>query len=627
MCLLFLHPPAHSAEEWVYTVKAGDTLWALTKRYLTDLSLWPELQRMNGVAEPRRMPVGIKLRMPLAWMKAGPATAHFGAVEGEVEVERVSRGAPRKAIGGDALHAGDIVRTRASGRAAVEFHDGSTVTLHPDSILRLDVMRAYAAGLSEVRTGLSPGRAEARVQAQPEQPSRFEIDTPAGITSVRGTDFRVSVPADERTSRTEVLDGKVAVVAAGKEVAVPAGYGTVMRVGEAPGAPIALLPPPDLDALPASVPRLPADIVFPAVTGAVGYRTQLARGDAFEQVMFEAVSDTPQLRLPELPNGRYVVRVRAIDVAQLEGGHAQRPLEIAVRPSPPALIAPENGAQIAAAPVQFRWGAGTSGVTYRLQLARTPRFDPLEVDAANLTVPEFMLEAPLAPGAYFWRVAAATPADGEGEFSAAHALRRLPLTPLLLAPAVDANGVELRWEAGPAGDRYDAQLARDEGFLDVLASASVIQEARLRIPRPAGARYYARVRAVDAEGFASPYSPAQVVDISSAPSPTPRLTAPDLAPAEVFSDRIVFRWHGQQPSRQYQLQLAKDDEFRNLVVDRRVSATELSVARPPAGRYFARVRAEDSVGMAGPFSASQTVEISTYAPSWLLPFWPFLFFR
>src|SRR4029453_10735071 len=143
--------------------------------------------------------------------------------------------------------------------------------------------------------------------------------------------------------------------------------------------------------------------------------------------------------------------------------------------------------------------------TYRFQLARNPRFDTLEADVANLTAPEFVLETPLAPGAYFWRVAAATTADGEGDFSATYALRRLPLTPRLLPAAVDASGVELRWEPGLAGHRYDVELARDEGFLDVLAKASAGDEARLRIPRPAGGRYYARVRAVDAEGFASPY--------------------------------------------------------------------------------------------------------------------------
>ena len=610
----------------MYTVQAGDTLWALSERYLTDLSLWPELQRLNRVAEPSRMPIGSKLRIPLAWMKVSPASARFGAVEGEVQVEQASRGAWRTAISGDALHDGEIVRTQANGYAAVEFSDGSTVTLHPDSILRLDLMRAYAAGLSEIRVKLSPGRTEAHVQAQPEQPSRFEIDTPAGITSVRGTDFRVSVPADERASWTEVLDGKVVVSGAGKEVAVPAGYGTVTRAGEPPGVPLALLPPPDLAALPASVPKLPAEIDFPAVPGAVGYRTQLARGDAFEPVILEAVSDTPRLHLPELANGRYVVRVRAIDVAQLEGRHAQRPLEIAVRPSPPALIAPEDAAQIATAPVPFRWSSATTGLTYRFQLARNPGFDPLEADVTNLAAPELLLEPPLAPGAYFWRVAAATAADGEGAFSSAHTLRRLPLTPRLLPPLVEAAVVELRWEGVPASHRYDVEVSRDEGFLDVLAKASVGEEARWRIPRPAGGRYYARVRAVDAEGFASPYTPVQSVDVEQ---PAARSAFGGAGAGAGRSLERSARVPLARPEIQPPVPSASGQGRRLPQSDRRPPhrQTELSVPRPAAGRYFARLSAETADGVAGPFSASQTVQIPATSPFWLLPLLPLLFLQ
>ena len=90
----------------------------------------------------------------------------------------------------------------------------------------------------------------------------------------------------------------------------------------------------------------------------------------------------------------------------------------------------------------------------------------------------------------------------------------------------------------------------------------------------------------------------------------------------------MLRWRGQESSRQYRLQVAKDGEFRSLIVDRRIGTTELTIPRPAAGRYFARVCAEDADGVAGPFSPPQTVQISADAPSsWLLPFWPFLFFR
>jgi hypothetical protein len=605
-------------QEWVYTVKAGDTLWDLTERYLTDLSLWPELQQLNRVQDARHLPIGTKLRIPLVWMKVAPAAARFGAVTGEVHVELVPHGVRRKAVKGEALHRGDIVRTEADGYAAVEFFDGSILTLHPDSILRLNLMQAYAAGLSDVRVGLSPGRAETRARAQPEQPSRFEIDTPAGITSVRGTDFRVSVPADERASRSEVLEGDVVVTGAGKAVDVPAGYGTVTRAGEPPGAPVALLPPPDLTALPASLSNLPAALDFPAVTGAVAYRTLLARGDAFNEVLVEAVSNAPQVRLPELPAGSYVLRVRAIDVAHLEGRHAQRTVDVVVRPAPPALIEPEDSAVISTAPLPFRWSPPKRGLGSRFQLARDAGFSELVEDLPALRDSGVVVERALPSGVYYWRVAASSDELGEGPFAEARSFRRLPLAPRLLTPAVDAEAVELRWDAGPAAQRYDAELARDEGFQEMLAKASV-EAAQLRIPRPPGGRYYARVRALDSEGFASPFSSVQPVDVRSRP-PGPRLAAPENG-AVVAGESVLLKWYVQDGASRYRVQLAVDPRFTRPVVDRNdLANTSMGVGRPlEPGLYFWRVAASTHGDGEGAFSETRTLRVVPAAPDMSAP--------
>ncbi len=36
------------AQEWLYTVRPGDSLWLLSNRWLTDAGLLPELQRLNA---------------------------------------------------------------------------------------------------------------------------------------------------------------------------------------------------------------------------------------------------------------------------------------------------------------------------------------------------------------------------------------------------------------------------------------------------------------------------------------------------------------------------------------------------------------------------------------------------
>lgn len=60
---LSLAVPAYSFE---YAMVKGDTLWSLSKRYLKDPYLWPQITYLDGTAvkDPRRMPIGTLLLIP-----------------------------------------------------------------------------------------------------------------------------------------------------------------------------------------------------------------------------------------------------------------------------------------------------------------------------------------------------------------------------------------------------------------------------------------------------------------------------------------------------------------------------------------------------------------------------------
>lgn len=47
-----------------YTVKKGDTLWAIAKRYYSNPNLWPKIADRNGVKNPRLLQIGKRLVIP-----------------------------------------------------------------------------------------------------------------------------------------------------------------------------------------------------------------------------------------------------------------------------------------------------------------------------------------------------------------------------------------------------------------------------------------------------------------------------------------------------------------------------------------------------------------------------------
>jgi LysM repeat protein len=57
-------PTSPPADAFEYTVKAGDTLWALASRYLGSGYRWTEIQALNGGIDPRKLRIGMKLKIP-----------------------------------------------------------------------------------------------------------------------------------------------------------------------------------------------------------------------------------------------------------------------------------------------------------------------------------------------------------------------------------------------------------------------------------------------------------------------------------------------------------------------------------------------------------------------------------
>lgn len=486
----------------VHVAESGDTLIGLGRRLLAEPRRWRDVARLNRLANPDRIPVGLPLRIPLAWMRTEPRPAELLGRIGSVQ-------APAQLDEGSELVTGD------DGHAVVRLVDGTVLRLRPGSRLGLTESRVVP-GTPVTRAGARLGAGRVEVEAAPARRGEpgFRIETPQGVLGVRGTQFRVASETDRARTRGEVTEGAVAVDAAGAGRGtgqrVEAGFGTVVGNDGRVAPPVPLLPPPDLTALPPLQERVLVRIGVPALPGAQAWRVQVARDAAFDAVLADLRTEGAELRIAGLPDGDYRLRLRGIDALGLEGRDAEAGFRLKARPEPPLPSQPAPQERRFGGRVEFRWAANADAGSYRLQLAADAGFAAPLRDLADLRDAQAVLEG-LPPGRYHWRLRSVRPDGDLGPWGDPGTFELRPEPPAPPRPAVDDQGVRFAWQGLP-GQTFDVQVARDEAFTALLVDRRWAETA-VSIPRPPSGRYWVRVRAIDPDGFVGPFGGAQYFDV------------------------------------------------------------------------------------------------------------------
>ncbi len=499
--------PASSAAtdaEYVHISRPGDTLIGLGRELLVNPRRWPELARLNAIANPDFIPVGTPLRVPLALMRVEPRPAELLQRRGEVSAPAV-------------LAEGSEVTTGADGQAVLRLVDGTLLRLRPDSRLTITDSKAILptpAGRAAARLG--SGRVEVQATPRPAGAPGFRIETPQGVMGVRGTGFRVAAGGADARTVTEVTEGTVGASgrAGGAEQRVEAGFAVVVDAQGRVGAPVALLAAPQAEPLPEPVTTPEVPLRLQPLDGAVQYRVQVAAEEGFDVLLLDLQAAGPQLTLTGLPDGGYRLRVRGVDAQGLEGRDTLLPLRLQARPVPPQPLQPEPGARRTGQRAEFRWARGPEAVREAFELARDAGFVQKVHEATTEATPEatgLVLDG-LAPGVYHWRLRSLR-ADGHaGPWGAAQTLElRLP-PPAAPEAQVGDSTVALRWQ-GLANQQHELQIAEDEGFARVVVTQRGPALA-FSWPRPTGGAFWARVRATDSDGHVGAWSPARRIDIA-----------------------------------------------------------------------------------------------------------------
>lgn len=514
------------AGEWIYRVVPGDSLAAIARTYLASGVAWQRLQRYNHLGHPRRLVSGRELRIPLAWLRTEATVATVVVVAGRARVEHASGAAAADLAVGDELRAGDVLATDDGASVTLQMADATQVLVSGATRARMESLLLLGrSGVASTRLALDKGEAESRVNPARVDGTRYEIRTPVLTLGVRGTEFRVRVDADGATTVAEVTQGKVVATPVGApltgsrrapgngpaETSIDAGFGLVAGASR-PLAPAPLLGAPALDDVLPLVERVPLGFTWPAIVGAAAYRAQVFVDQAVDRRLLDGVFPAAAARWADLPDGSYLLRVRARDAQGLEGLSTQRAFVVKARPEPPFTTSPRAQARLQGERVELAWTRAAAAQRYRLQLASDAGFADLRIDRADLDSDR--LEVRLPVGWYYWRLASVAAAGDQGPFSDASSfdLRETPPPPPLESPAVRGDQTVFHWRARNADDAFEVQVAHDPEFARLLVERQVDQPD-LVLDTPAAGSYFIRVRTVEPEGLVGPYGAAQRFDV------------------------------------------------------------------------------------------------------------------
>ncbi|WP_460238986.1 FecR family protein [Aurantivibrio plasticivorans] len=372
---------AAADEDWLYSFRPGDTLWAVCKRYTGKSDCWLTIGDYNQVNYPRKIPPGTVIRFPVSWLKHPPVPATLSYVSGEVTLRLRGETQYRAAQEGDLLQLGTRIRTSDKSHATIRFADGSLLILEPQSDLQLDRLTNNGeSGMVDTRVRLFSGGATSKVPKR-QPPVKFNVETPAAIAAVRGTEFRVSVdPALPSEMRSEVLEGLVGVSNEQSTEDVPKGFGLLAKKDEALSPPVELLAAPQL--LPVLSPQSGGISLRWQPNENVGaYKVVISQAENPESVVFTGEVAVPEIVTPALAEGCYIVAVFAISEVQLLGLPAKDTACVTstlAAPSPSTLKISHNDSELT-------WPAIEGAAMYRIELSEVETFDSPETELLSET--------------------------------------------------------------------------------------------------------------------------------------------------------------------------------------------------------------------------------------------------
>jgi LysM repeat protein len=496
------------------TVVKGDYLIAISERYLADPRQWMQIAKINKVKNPDIIFPGQMLIIPVELLRGIPIEGIVKFIRGNADVQEKEGAEWKKLFLNDRIVEGSSLRTQKESEVEIQFKNGDSWDQRSDSTANVTSAR-QKGDFALHKLFLRIGKSITTIKKATGRESRFEIDTPSAVCAAKGTEFRTSVDEYEAT-RSEVLEGTIDIEAYDQRLSINEGEGVLVKKGEPPQKPRKLLLPPQVLNIRAIYKRLPLELAFQKIEGAISYRVVLARDREIRDVLKEMVIQPDDMfTFSQLDEGTYYLQTQSIDSIGLEGLSSQ-PIEINIRvnPVPPFIQTPIEGGEYREKTLLCKWLQVKDAVVYNLQIAEDAKFNTVVQDRSDIQDTEYKIEVPDYKD-YYFRVSSVAKDRFEGEWSDTIRFKITPPppTPQMSEPEMTEKEIHIRWPDLGSGYSYHFQMSADKTFPSTLVDEHIKEaEITIKTPKKPGT-YYVRTSSIDSRGYEGSFSAPQSFEI------------------------------------------------------------------------------------------------------------------
>ena len=338
-----------------------------------------------------------------------------------------------------------------------------------------------------------------------------------------------------------------------------------------------------------------------AVSGAAKYEVYRARSKDGDYIKYSTVTGTSYTNTSYIENGNtYYYKVRALKSDGTAGAWSS----IVAVTYKQTLSAPSvTGGNDSQGRPTLKWNAVSGAAKYEVYRARSLNGDYIKY--STVTGTSYTNTSYIENGnTYYYKVRAL---KSDGTAGAWSSIVAVTYKQTLSAPAVtggnDAQGrPTLTWKAVSGAAKYEVYRARSKDGTYTKYSTTTGTAYTNSSYLTSGATYYYKVRALDANGNAGPYSAAVSVTCRL------KLTAPTVTGGTDAQGRPTLKWNAVSGAAKYEVYRArsKDGDYIKYSTVTGTSYTNTSYLANGTTYYY-KVRALGSDGSYGPYSTPVSV--------------------